>query len=89
MVVLTNNEVLGAIAVVGAVVCLGSIVVLHVLPTGYNPVRNAVSDYGVGPYRRWYHAQRVTLCEQQHPARQRIVVGHHVRQLRLPCAQPT
>ena len=25
--------------------------VLHVLPTGYSPVRHAVSDYGVGRYR--------------------------------------
>jgi carotenoid cleavage dioxygenase len=25
------------------------LIVLHLLPTGYNPVRDAVSDYGVGP----------------------------------------
>ena len=27
------------------------LVALHILPTGYNPVRHAVSDYGVGRYR--------------------------------------
>jgi hypothetical protein len=26
-----------------------ALIVLHLLPTGYNPVRDAVSDYGVGP----------------------------------------
>jgi Protein of unknown function (DUF998) len=30
-----------------------------VLPTGYNPVRDAVSDYGVGRYRAWFWAQAV------------------------------
>ena len=27
--------------------------------TGYNPVRDAVSDYGVGPYRGWFWLQAV------------------------------
>jgi hypothetical protein len=26
-----------------------ALIVLHLLPTGHNPVRDAVSDYGVGP----------------------------------------
>jgi Protein of unknown function (DUF998) len=26
-------------------------------PTGYSPLRNAVSEYGVGAYARWYQAQ--------------------------------
>jgi hypothetical protein len=34
--------------------------VLHVLPTGYNPVRDAVSDYGVGRYRGWFWAQAIS-----------------------------
>jgi Protein of unknown function (DUF998) len=34
--------------------------VLHLLPAGYNPVRDAVSDYGVGPYRGWFWLQAVT-----------------------------
>jgi hypothetical protein len=36
-----------------------ALVMLHLLPTGYNPVRDAVSDYGVGPYRRWFWLQAV------------------------------
>ncbi len=30
---------------------------MHLLPTGYRPMRNAVSDYGVGRYRAFYRAQ--------------------------------
>ncbi len=32
-------------------------ITLHLLPTGYNPRRDAVSDYGVGQYRGWFWAQ--------------------------------
>jgi hypothetical protein len=56
------NLLLGIVAVVGAVICLVSIALLHVLPTGYIPIRNAVSDYGVGRYRRWYHTALVALA---------------------------
>jgi hypothetical protein len=41
---------------------LGSIVLLHVLPTGYDPVSNTVSDYGVGPYRIWHRTALVALA---------------------------
>ena len=37
-----------------------SLIVLHLLPTGYNPVSDAVSDYGVGPYRGWFWSQAVS-----------------------------
>jgi hypothetical membrane protein len=30
---------------------------LHVLPTGYDPRTDAVSDYGIGEYRGWFWAQ--------------------------------
>src|SRR5580693_8465468 len=36
-----------------------ALITLHILPTGYNPVRDAVSDYGVGPYRGWFWLQAV------------------------------
>jgi Protein of unknown function (DUF998) len=36
-----------------------ALVMLHLLPTGYSPVRDAVSDYGVGPYRGWFWLQAV------------------------------
>jgi hypothetical protein len=36
-----------------------TLIVLLVLPTGYDPVRDAVSDYGVGPDRGWFRLQAV------------------------------
>jgi hypothetical protein len=38
------------ISLAGSLVYVAVVVVLHFLPTGYNPVHNAVSDYGVGQY---------------------------------------
>jgi hypothetical protein len=37
--------------------CTACLVYLHLAPTGYSPVRDAVSAYGVGAYARWYQAQ--------------------------------
>jgi Protein of unknown function (DUF998) len=37
--------------------CIACLAYLHLAPTGYSPVRNAVSEYGVGAYARWYGAQ--------------------------------
>jgi len=37
--------------------CIACLVYLHLAPTGYSPVRNAVSEYGVGRYAGWYRAQ--------------------------------
>jgi hypothetical protein len=36
---------------------LGTLVFLHLAPTGYNPLRNAVSEYGVGRFAWGYRAQ--------------------------------
>ncbi len=36
---------------------MAALIWVHLLPTGYRPVRNAVSDYGVGRYRAFYRAQ--------------------------------
>jgi hypothetical protein len=33
------------------------LITLHLLPTGYNPRLDAVSDYGIGRYRAWFWAQ--------------------------------
>lgn len=52
-------ESLSVIAAIFAAVQLGALIVLHVLPTGYDPIRDAVSDYGVGPYRGWFWVQVV------------------------------
>jgi len=48
---------LAVAAIVFAAACVACLVVLHVSPTGYSPVRNAVSEYGVGAYAGWYRAQ--------------------------------
>lgn len=37
-----------------------ALIVLHFLPTGYDPISDAVSDYGVGPYRGWFWLHALT-----------------------------
>jgi len=49
-------SVLGLVAVSAQLVLL---VALHVLPTKYDPVHDAISDYGVGDYHRYFWAQLV------------------------------
>jgi hypothetical membrane protein len=55
-------EIVQALSIV-AIVAVGiqavALITLHVLPTGYNPRRDAVSDYGIGRYRGWFWAQAV------------------------------
>ncbi len=43
--------VLAASSLAATVAYLLILAVLHVLPTGFSPIRHAVSDYGVGRYR--------------------------------------
>jgi hypothetical membrane protein len=62
MIVEMIEFVLGIITVVFSLVCLASILLLHALPTGYNPIRNAVSDYGVGKYRVWHRVAVLSLA---------------------------
>jgi hypothetical protein len=50
-------EALSIVAAIFAAIQVGALIALHVLPTGYDPIRDAVSDYGVGPYRRWFWTQ--------------------------------
>src|SRR6202046_2346137 len=45
------------LALIAASAQLGLLVTLHVLPTKYDPVRDATSDYGVGDYHRYFWAQ--------------------------------
>jgi len=52
---------LAALALAATLVCAAALVVVHLLPTGYRPLRDAVSDYGVGPYRAWYRVQASAL----------------------------
>jgi hypothetical protein len=44
-------ETLSYVAAVAMVISASTLVVLHVVPTGYNPIRDAVSDYAIGRYR--------------------------------------
>src|ERR1700689_5131858 len=44
-------ETLSIIAAVAMAVSAGALVLLHLVSTGYNPIRDAVSDYGIGRYR--------------------------------------
>ena len=46
-----------ALALACVVGCVACLVYLHLAPTGYSPVRNAVSEYGVGRYAHWYGLQ--------------------------------
>ena len=54
--------VLAVGALISTVACFGVLVWLHFLPTGYSPVRNAVSDYGVGRFARLYRAQTAAIA---------------------------
>ena len=52
---------LGLAAQVFELVCLGALVRVHLLPTGQHPIRDAVSNYGVGKHRGWYRTAAVSL----------------------------
>ena len=53
-------QLAGAVLVAGGlVVGLAALTVLHLLPTGLSPVRNAVSQYGITPYRAGYRVQTI------------------------------
>lgn len=45
-----NVLLFALISLLGSLVYVAVVLALHVLPTGYDPRHNAVSDYGVGKY---------------------------------------
>jgi hypothetical protein len=45
---------LGVLAAAATLACIACLVRAHLSPTGYDPVRDPVSDYGVGSYTGWY-----------------------------------
>jgi hypothetical protein len=57
----TVTAMLGILVAVAASCCAGCLIYVHTLPTGHEPLRDPVSDYGVGRYRVWYRAAAVTL----------------------------
>lgn len=50
------------VALVAVACAVAAHVRVHLLPTGHNPLRDAVSDYGAGPYRAWYRTTVVGLA---------------------------
>jgi hypothetical protein len=44
-------ETLSIIPAAAMAISTGALLLLHALPTGYNPIRDAVSDYAIGRYR--------------------------------------
>jgi Protein of unknown function (DUF998) len=53
-------EAFSIIAAIFTALQATSLIVLHLLPTDYNPVSDAVSDYGVGRYRGWFWSQALS-----------------------------
>ena len=50
-------QTLSIVAAIATSAQAGALITLHLLSTGYNPRRDAISDYGVGQYRGWFWAQ--------------------------------
>jgi len=50
-------ETFSIVTIVAIAVQTIALIALHVLPTGYDPKADAVSDYGIGQYRGWFWAQ--------------------------------
>jgi hypothetical protein len=61
MAAVSVTATLGVLVAVATMCCAGCLIYVHTLPTGYEPLRDAVSDYGVGRYRFWYRAAAATL----------------------------
>jgi len=60
---MSHGEVAAGVTCLAATaVSVGAIVVLHVLPTGLSPMRNAVSQYGITRYRLGYRIQTIALA---------------------------
>jgi hypothetical protein len=51
---MTGSLVLALLSLLATLVYLALFVAWHLLPTGYSPIRNAVSDYAVGGYGRLF-----------------------------------
>ena len=50
-------ETFSIVAAIAAAAQAAALIALHLLPTGYNPKLNAVSDYGIGRYRGVFWTQ--------------------------------
>lgn len=52
----------GVIALVALAATVGSLGYLHVEPTGLSPLRNAVSQYGITPFKTGYRAATIAFA---------------------------
>jgi hypothetical protein len=52
----------GVIALLALVATVASLAYLHLAPTGLSPVRNAVSQYGITPFRVGYRAATLAFA---------------------------
>jgi len=57
----TSAAGLGAVTLVGVSVAVVTLIVLHAVPTGLSPVRDAVSRYGITQYRLGYRVLTVSM----------------------------
>jgi hypothetical protein len=55
-------QLASVLLLLGAVAALVSLVVVHVLPTGLNPLRDPVSQYGITSYRGWYRSAALSAA---------------------------
>jgi hypothetical protein len=55
-------ETLGILGAAATAACFGTLVSVHLRSTGYDPLRDAVSDYGVGPSLPFYRAQTAAMA---------------------------
>ena len=56
-----SNVTFGTIMVAGSLAAAACLVIVHLLPTGVDPIGDPVSNYGAGPFRIWYQAAAVAL----------------------------
>jgi hypothetical protein len=52
----------GVTCLAATAVGVGAVIVLHILPTGLSPMRNAVSQYGITRYRLGYRVQTIAFA---------------------------
>jgi hypothetical protein len=56
------SSVYGIVALAALAGVVGSLGYLHLAPTGLSPVRNAVSQYGITPFRAGYRVATLTFA---------------------------
>jgi hypothetical protein len=50
----SSTDILCGFVILSASLAALALIIVHFLPTGVNPISEAVSDYGVGEYRNFY-----------------------------------